>query len=144
VIAWLESMTRLDSSHDFWSLVLDSNHIEKNDDSTRLESCFSQNDSTRVTVNDSRLESESFLQNLWVPDGQTQCVCTQTNEDFLLQWWSRLGEIFRFDCLVVLCCILRIKCPKLRRGADLRLYFHGGVSRGTIYWHLWWFNVVFE
>jgi len=31
---------------------------------TRLESRFSQNDSTRVTVSDSRLESESFLQNL--------------------------------------------------------------------------------
>jgi len=30
----------------------------------RLESRFSQNDSTRVTINDSRLESESFLQNL--------------------------------------------------------------------------------
>jgi len=37
---------------------------------TWLESRFSQNDSTRVTINNSRLESESFLQNLWVPDGQ--------------------------------------------------------------------------
>ena len=34
----------------------------------RLESRFSQNDSTRVTINDSRLESESFLQNLWASD----------------------------------------------------------------------------
>jgi len=31
---------------------------------TRLESRFSQNDSSRVTVNDSRLELESFSQNL--------------------------------------------------------------------------------
>jgi len=48
----------------------------------RLESLFSQNDSTRVTINDSMLESESFLQNLWVSDGQTQFVCTQRNEHF--------------------------------------------------------------
>jgi len=41
---------------------------------------------TRVTVNDSRLASESFLQNLWVPDGQTQFVCTQRNEHFSLKW----------------------------------------------------------
>ena len=34
---------------------------------TRFKSRFSQNYSTRVTVNDSSLESESFLQNLWVP-----------------------------------------------------------------------------
>jgi len=41
------------SSHDFWWLGFDSSHVEKNGDSTRLESRFSQNDSTRVTVNDS-------------------------------------------------------------------------------------------
>jgi len=52
---------------------------------TRLESHFSQNDSARVTINVSRLESQSFLQNLSAPDGQTQFVCTQRNEQFLLQ-----------------------------------------------------------
>ena len=50
VIAWLESMTRLDSSYDFCWLGLDSSHVKKNGDLTRLESCFSQNDSTRVRV----------------------------------------------------------------------------------------------
>jgi len=69
---------------------------------TRLGSRFSQNYSTRVTVNDSRFESELFLQNLWVPDGKTHFVCTQRNEHFLLQWWSRLAEIFCFARLVVL------------------------------------------
>ena len=66
VIAWLESMTRLDSSQIFFWL--DASHVEKDGDSTRLESRFSQNDSTRVTINDSRLESESFLQNLRASD----------------------------------------------------------------------------
>jgi len=91
----------------------DSTRVRLKKMTTRLESRFSQHDSTRITVNDSRLESGSFLQNFRVPDGQTQFVCTQRNEDFLLQWWSRLGESFCFDCLVVLCCILRIKCPQL-------------------------------
>jgi len=60
-----DSVTRVnDSSHDFWWLELDSSHVENDCDSTQLESRFSQNDSTRVTVNDSRLESESFLQKL--------------------------------------------------------------------------------
>jgi len=43
---------------------------------TRLESRFSQNDLTRVTFNYSRIESESFLQNLSVPDKQTYFVRT--------------------------------------------------------------------
>jgi len=61
-----------------------SDSVTRVNDSTRL-TIFGDSDSTRVTVNDSRLESESFLQNHWVPDGQTQFVCTQRNEDFLLQ-----------------------------------------------------------
>ena len=56
---------------------------------TRLESPFSQNDSTRVKVNDSRLESESFLQNLWVPDGQTRGV--QEPE------WTLAGVLTNFE-----------------------------------------------
>jgi len=36
----------------------DSSHVEKNGDSNRLESRFSQNDSTPITINDSGLESE--------------------------------------------------------------------------------------
>ena len=90
-----DSVTRVnDSSHNFWWLGLDSSHVEKHGDSIRLESCVSQNDSTRVTVYDSRLVSESFLQNLWVPDGQTQFVCTQINEHYLLQDWRKFSVIF--------------------------------------------------
>jgi len=48
VIASLESMIGLDSSHDFWWLGLDTSHVEKNWNSTRLESRFSQNDSNRL------------------------------------------------------------------------------------------------
>ena len=68
VIAWLESMTRLESQflvtrtrlESHWEkLSLDSSHVFHK--MTRLESRFSQNDSTRITVNDSRLESESFF-----------------------------------------------------------------------------------
>jgi len=79
-MTWVNDSTRVN----FWRLGLDSSHVEKNGDSirvtlrktvTRFESRFSQNDSTRVTVNDSRLQSESFLQILWVPDGQTHFVC---------------------------------------------------------------------
>ena len=36
VIAWHESMTRVDSSHDFWWFGLNSSHVEKNGDSTRV------------------------------------------------------------------------------------------------------------
>jgi len=93
VIAWLESQflgtrTRLESRCEKWWL-----------ESTRVTFFTEWLDSTQVTVYDSRLESESFLQNLWVPDGQTQFACTQRNEHFLLQWWSRLAKILCFACL---------------------------------------------
>jgi len=40
---------------------------------------------TRVTMNDSRFESESSLQNLQTSYGQTLLVCMQRTETFLLQ-----------------------------------------------------------
>ena len=64
-----------DSSHEFGAS--DSTRVMLTKMVTRLGSSFSQNDSTRVTVNDSRLESVSFSQNLWVLDGQTHFVCTR-------------------------------------------------------------------
>ena len=73
---------------------------------TRLESRFSQIDLTWVTINDSRLESESFLQNLCASYGQTQSVCTQSNGPNLFQWWSKLTQILCFFCLVV-----PVMCP---------------------------------
>ena len=57
VIAWLESMTWLDSSHDFWWLGFDLSHVERNGDSARvtfftewLDSSHSQWLETRVRV----------------------------------------------------------------------------------------------
>jgi len=97
---------------------------------TRLDSCFSQNASNHI--NESRLESESFLQYLWVPDGQTQIVCIQRNGQFLLQWWSRLAEIFCFACLVLLRCILRIKCPQLAKRETWHFAFSEGSARHNI------------
>ena len=125
-----DSVTRVNgSSHNFWWLGLESSHVEKHGNSIRLESCVSQNDSTRVTVYDSRLVSESFLQNLWFPDGQTQFVCTQRNEHFLLQWSSRLAEIFCFACLVVLMLHFKDQMSPTCIKGDLRHCFHWWVSR---------------
>jgi len=107
VIVWLESMTRVTIFGDSYSIRVTFKKMV-----TRL---YLSHVFHRMT----RLKSQSMtrvrviLQNLWVPDGQTQFVCTQRNEDILLQWWSRLEEIFCVDCLVVLCCILKIKCPQL-------------------------------
>jgi len=78
VIAWLASITRLES----WFLMT----------RTQLESGWKNGDSTRVTLftewldstHSQWLESESFLHNLWVPDGQTQFVCTQRNRPDIL------------------------------------------------------------
>jgi len=50
------SMTRLDSSHDFWWLGLHTSHVEKNGDSTGRESRSSRNDSTQP-------ESQSITRN---------------------------------------------------------------------------------
>jgi len=109
---------RLDSSHVFHRMIL-------------LDSSHSQ-----------WLESDSFLQNLWVPDKQTHFVCTQRNEHFCSsddQDWRN----FCFACLVVLCYILRIKCPNLHRGRP-ETFFHRGVSRAQYIGSLSWFNAVFE
>ena len=51
-------------------------------DSTRITFFAKWLDSIRVTINDSRLQSESCLQNLWVLDGQIHFVGTQKIEDF--------------------------------------------------------------
>ena len=107
-----------DSSHDFLWLGLDTHHVEKNGDSTRVTFFTEWFDSTRVTISDSRLDSESFLQNLWASDGKIKFDCTQRNEYFLLQWWARVAQIFCFDCLVVLCYLSMIKCPHLAETWD--------------------------
>jgi len=57
------------------------------------------NDSTRVTINDSRLESKSYSQNHQASDWQAHFVFTKRNEFLLLQWWSILAQIFFFYCV---------------------------------------------
>ena len=77
VIAWLESMTRLESRFLVTRNRLESRWEKSWLDSTRVTFFTKWLYSNRVVVNESRLESKSFLQNLWVPDGQTQFVCPQ-------------------------------------------------------------------
>ena len=120
VMAWLESMIRLE----FWN----SYRNRKSHSMIRLESRFLVTrttlrndvvmarhksrffiewvDSTRVTVNDLWLESESFLQNLHISYWQTELVCTWRNDLYLLQWpMINIGANFRLRlCLLVVLC----------------------------------------
>ena len=102
---------------------------------TRLESHFSQNDSTRVTINDSRLESESFLQNLWAPDEQVQYVCTQRKWAFFASVMIKIGTNFLF--WVSSRAILHFKnlsVPNLHRNRPETMLSLKG-QQGTIYRH---------
>jgi len=120
IVKTSDSVTRvndsiwLDLSHNFWWLRVDSSHVEKNGDSTRLESRFSQNDSNR-------LESQSMTRD------SSQSHFDKISE-FLMDKPSSLAHkemrIFCFSddqdwgkfyvlTLVVLCCILRIKSSQL-------------------------------
>ena len=103
-------MTRRDSSHHFCDFDstrvtftisgdVDSTRVTLRTMLTRHESRFLQNDSIRITISGLRLQSESFLQNLWAFDGQTWFVYTHRKKRafFLLQW-SRLAHIFAFHC----------------------------------------------
>jgi len=63
---FLVTRTRLESRWERWWLY-----------SNRLESRFSQNDSTRVTINDS---SQSHFCKISASDRQTQFVCIQRND----------------------------------------------------------------
>jgi len=76
---------------------------------TRLESRFSQNDSTRVTINDSRLDTGSFFQNLLACDGQTQFVFILNKRAIFASVIIKIGRNFVF-CLS---SRARIKCPQL-------------------------------
>ena len=95
--------------------VNDSTRVTIFGDSSRLKSLFLPNDSTRITIDDSRLESESFLQNLQRSDWQ---------------WRSTLAQTFCFDCLVMLWYILRIKCPQKR------IFIFG--TLGSFKWGSFW------
>jgi len=85
---WLESR--------FWWL--DSSHVKKRCWLDPSHVLAEWPWSTRITINYSRLELESFLQNLQTSDWQTKFLCTQRNELFMFQWWSILAQILSFDC----------------------------------------------
>ena len=98
---------------------------------TWLESRFSHNNSTRVTVNDSShfyKISECLMDK---PSSfahkEMRNFCFSDDQDWgnFLSWLSSCGML-HFKDQVSLTCV----------EADLRLCFHWGVSRGTIYWHL--------
>jgi len=81
---------------------------------TRLESRFSQHDSTRLhSQSVTRDSSQSHFYKITEPlvDKPSSFAHKKlsifllqwwSRAFFLLQWWSRLAEIFCFDCLVVL------------------------------------------
>ena len=108
----------------------DSSHVEKNGDSNRVTLSLTFFTEWLVSSHSQWLETQShFYKISLVPDGQTQFVCTQRNEEFLLEWWSRSGGNFLF-CLSGR-AILHFKnqvSPICAEG-DLRLCFHWGVSR---------------
>lgn len=74
-VTWLESR--------FFVTQFDSNLFEKQycDASTRVMCLTEWFDLTRVMINDSRLDSQSFLQNQQTSYLQTQLICTQHNHD---------------------------------------------------------------
>ena len=120
-----------------------SSHVQKNGDSTRvtfftewLDPSNSQWLETRVRL--------IFTKSLELLMDNPHFVCTKRNKHILLQWWSRLAEIFCFACVVVLCCIWRIKCPQLRWRETWDFAFtevsaEHNILTGT----LTWFNAVF-
>jgi len=71
---------------------------------TRLESRLLPNDSTRVSMIDSRLESDSFSQSLQTSYWQAQVTLHTENGAFLLQWrLINIGANFLlWLCLVVM------------------------------------------
>ena len=141
MIAWLESWTRLDSSHYLWRLGLDSSHVEKNGDSTRvtfftkwLDSSHSQWLATRV-----RVIFTISLSSWW-----TNPVRLHTKKwAFYASVMIKIGANFLF-CLSS-CGMLYFKdevfLPCLE--VDLRLCFHWGVSRTQYIDNLSWFNLAF-
>ena len=117
VIAWLESMTR-------------------------LESRSSQNGSTRVTVNDSRLESESFLHNLSFWRTNPSRLRTKKWASFA-SVMIKIGGNFPF-CLSSRAMLhFKDQVSPTCMEEDPRPCLHWGASRAQYIDNLSWFNVVF-
>jgi len=96
---------------------------------TRLESRFSQNDSTRVTINDSRLESESFLKNLRACDRQTQFVCIQRKDNFFGPVMIKIGANFLFWLSSRVILYPKGQVFITYTEVDVRFAFHWGARR---------------
>ena len=125
-----DSVTRVnDSTRVTISGDLDSTRVIFRKMVTRLESRFSQNHSTRVTVNDSRLKSVSFLQNL-LSSWWTNPLRLHTKKwAFFASLMIKIAANFLF-CLSI-CAMLHFKdqvSPTCIEG-DLRFYFHWVVSK---------------
>jgi len=72
---------------------------------TRWETIVTWLDASHVLYRMTRLESQSvtrnssqshFFKTLQRSDWQTQFICTQRNEFFVLQWWSISSQLFCF------------------------------------------------
>ena len=139
-----------------------SDSVTRVNDSTRV-TIFGDSDSTRVTLRKmvTRLKSSHVFHRMTRLESQSitrvRAIFTKSLSSwwtnplrvhlkkwaFLLQWWSRLAQIFCFTCLVVLYYILWIKRPNMHRGRPETL-FHWRVSRAQNIDTLSWFNSVFE
>jgi len=104
---------------------------------TRLESRWKKwwLDSSRVTFFTEWLGSSHFYKiSEFLMDKATSFAHKEMSI-FLLQWWSRLAEMFCFACLVVVCCIIRISFFNLHWGRPETLLSLRG-QQVTIYWYL--------
>jgi len=110
---WLDSwLKKYDSSTSLCEVVSSSGSVTRftlrNDVvMTRVESHFSEwFESTRVTMNNFRLKSESFLQNLQTFYWQKQLVIAQRNELFLLQWRRNniSLKVMLWPCILAVLC----------------------------------------
>jgi len=107
---------------------------------TRLESRFSQNDSPRVTVNDSR-QSHFYNISEFLMDKPSSFA----RNEMSISCFSDDQNWRNFSVCLSSCAMLHFKdqvsppCVEV----DLRLCFHWGVSKAQYIDTLSWFNVVF-
>ena len=108
---------------------------------TRVDSPFLPNDSTRVTISDSKLDTESFLQNLQTSDWQTQFICTQRIELFCFiddQHWRKFSVLTVYPGSIMIHFMYQVFYLIRKKSWDN--VFHWGASRTLN--TLSWFNVI--
>ena len=102
-----DSATRVNDSTRVWIFgYSDSTRFTFRKMATRLEWRFSQNDSTRVTIDHSSQSHFHKILELLMDKPSSFALKEMSS-------FARLTQIFCFASLVVLCYILRIKCPQL-------------------------------